>query len=302
MPALSNCNTKTYQTMKKILHFQLYVFLLFAISACKKTATEKAGDLLGSANNDGCDAVTCLTADDIGKKHNEIIHYADVNMKPDNLDDLSSVEQNEIEVVKAYFAANPVCEYVSEIVDESVKKNNAFYVQVKNDLGYFSTAESALRYVDQVRNNDLKKAFSSGIITEKEYAFIGRILDAITDIEKNGKTASYGDCAASLLEAWDREKFDVCKNEGYLSRATLKVMENSFKYWTGYTEKAMGIQALPLWVGLDAVGGLAGGLAAGIDSYWNTGSVNWKSVGAWTLGGAVGASIPGTRWFTRLFR
>lgn len=283
--------------------------ILLLMTACRKETNpsdQKDAAAPATAAAEDCEAVDCLPASKIGYLHNQAIAYVDANMNPSQPDDLGSVTENEIQTLNQYFEANPVCEYEGSIVSTSVSNSNAFYESVKERLGYFSASEATLLYIDSVRNHILPDLLKHSIISEKEHEFINILLNRMAELERSGGQSSYGDLAAEMSEKWRACNFDECRNEGFLSNAMLQVMANSYEYWTAYASSADAatserLAALPLWVGLDAVGAIAGGGAAALDSYWNTGSVNWKSTAAWALGGAVAGSVPATRWFTRLF-
>lgn len=282
--------------------------ILLLMTACRKETSptdqkDAAAPAVPAAED--CQAVDCLPASQIGYLHNQAIAYVDANMNPSQPDDLSSVTENEIQTLNQYFETNPICEYEEGIVSTSVTNSNSFYESVKERLGYFSASEAALMYIDSVRTHILPDLLKHSIISEREHEFINILLDRMAELERSGAQSSYGDLAAEMSEKWRAYNFDECSNEGFLSNAMLQVMSNSYKYWVAYASSdavtSERLAALPLWVGLDAVGAIAGGGAAALDSYWNTGKVNWKSTAAWALGGAVAGSVPATRWFKRLF-
>ena len=122
--------------------------------------------------------------------------------------------------------------------------------------------------------------------------------------------SSFHSDIASLRSTWNTQGFNYTLHQGDISRYVIDIADSSVAYWTRYnggTTPQRAGQApppiiLPLWLGLDAVGALAGGIAAGLDSYSNTGHVNWKSVGSWALGGAIASSVPALRPFRNFFR
>jgi len=104
---------------------------------------------------------------------------------------------------------------------------------------------------------------------------------------------------ASLKNSWSQQGFNTSLHQGDISAYTLNIADSSVSYWYRYNGNK--VQLLPAWLAADAVGALTGGIAAGLDSYLNTGKVNWKSVGVWAVTTGVGASIPSTRWFKAFF-
>ena len=111
------------------------------------------------------------------------------------------------------------------------------------------------------------------------------------------------DHVANLKDVWDQQGFNAALHEGEISAYTLNVADASLTYWYEYdgSDPSGRIAAIPGILVADAAGALGGAIGAGLDSWLNTGSVNWKSVGSWALGGAIGASVPGLRIFKKFY-
>lgn len=111
------------------------------------------------------------------------------------------------------------------------------------------------------------------------------------------------DRVANLKEVWNQQGFNTALHEGDVSAYTLNVADASLTYWHEYegSDPSGRVAALPGILVADAAGALGGAIGAGLDSWWNTGKVNWKSVGSWALGGAIGASVPGLRIFKKFY-
>lgn len=110
---------------------------------------------------------------------------------------------------------------------------------------------------------------------------------------------------SGLRNTWNQQGFNISLHQGDISMYTLNIADSSVSYWyrynSGQSFSQQQMLLVPAWLAMDAVGALGGAVGAGLDSYWNTGHVNWKSVGAWALSAGVSCSIPQTRWFTRFF-
>jgi hypothetical protein len=106
----------------------------------------------------------------------------------------------------------------------------------------------------------------------------------------------------SLKGVWSQQGFNAALHQGDVSSYTLNVADASLTFWYNYDAARGGdgrVAAIPGIVVGDAIGALAGGLTSGLDSWFNTGKVNWRSVGAGAIGGAVGASLPALRIFKK---
>jgi hypothetical protein len=110
-----------------------------------------------------------------------------------------------------------------------------------------------------------------------------KIISLIEDVDSNEDYSDFSIHLNDLKDQWKQANFDTTKNEGYISGLTPAVAENSYNYWADQGITANGrTQAVPLWIGLDAVGALAG--AGG--SLWSqrkSEKVDWWEVGVQAL-------------------
>jgi hypothetical protein len=216
--------------------------------------------------------------------------------------DNGTAEKN---LIKNYFQQNPIRSYLSSWVDDAVTKSNDFYISVKNQNGgMFNRVTAALSLIDTSNNRLTRiRAMNPNIISFKEEKFIRKILDSIRNIEIDIRCATYGGLAQSLEEEWKAQGFDTCNNEGYLSKIMIRLMNNSYNFWINYPYEITGkTTALPLWAGLDILGGIAGAASSIISDVSNGNNVNWVNAGGQALVGAAAGSIAGSRWFLKLFK
>ena len=144
------------------------------------------------------------------------------------------------------------------------------------------------------------------IITSKESNFIKHTLQEMEKIENSREYNEYPMLFEELAQKYNSLNFETSEKEGMVSAIILAVGKNSYIYWNEiFPIEHDGSQytttALPIWVGLDALG--AG--AAAVSSLWsqrNNHSVDWAEVGGQALIWGVGSSIPATRPFTKIFK
>ena len=141
------------------------------------------------------------------------------------------------------------------------------------------------------------------VVTTKEKAFLESMINQIGDVENSRDYASYPAKLAQFEAQYATQSFNESTGEGAMASIFIEVAKNSHDYWTNTypTEnpsfaRPEQTQVLPVWLGLDAIGALAGGIGS-----LASGS-SWGQAGTQALIWGVGASIPGTRWFKNLFR
>ena len=140
------------------------------------------------------------------------------------------------------------------------------------------------------------------LLTTKEKEFVDSVLTKVGRIESTRDYGSFQAVFNELDALYSSKNFDTLSGEGFISSICLEIGKNSYHFWsvTNVQDNPSGgyerTQLLPLWVGLDIVGGLAGGIGTLI------GGGSWGQAGAQALVWGAAGSVPATRWFRNLFR
>ena len=121
-----------------------------------------------------------------------------------------------------------------------------------------------------------------------DYDFSGMTKDQVMD------TIIYR--TYEMLEDWSSTTWGSGGDGNFLA-VYIAVIGNSAQYWKD--NNTSGEPEIAPWVAADAVGAVIGaGAAAALDQY-DSGSIDWGHVGLGALFGAVGFSVPGTKWFKK---
>lgn len=218
---------------------------------------------------------------------------------------LQSIYEAEKRLIKNYFAEHPICSYDSNEVNAVIEKTNNFIIEVKNsNQGVFSLSTAVNRMVDTVLSKlTILQGIDQDILISEEVEFIKEILDSIKRVQTDQRFSAFEELVRDFDTKWETFEFDTCNNQGYMSQIMIRVMDNSYNYWTNYSYDINGrIVALPVWAGLDIIGALSGGLSAMISNLWHNQPVNWGNVGSQALLFAAAGSTVGARWFTKIFK
>jgi len=102
-----------------------------------------------------------------------------------------------------------------------------------------------------------------------------------------------------IIKSFDNHLYQSDSNEGALIGEVLNISLSSIEWWEQNTEEfgnpsnvrnmQKAPQLLP-WVAADLGGAVGGALGSILDNAFNGESINWRSAGAWAVGGAVGSS------------
>jgi hypothetical protein len=261
-----------------------------------------------------------------GKLHNELFSYTNKNWKENPCIRTRSSTANDV-VELSNQEAGLFYDFTSNltgnnIIDtSSLTWNNVYttalgtnqnyydaYVQAyPNDSSDAYTMSPILYEIGKQRIlSDLNtKTLPNGqsVVSTKEKAFLVTMINQIGVVESSRDYASYPAKLAQFEAQYVTESFNESNGEGAMAAIFIEIANNSHDYWTityptenptfGRSERT---QAWPLWLGLDALGALAGG----IGSLASGGSLGQAGTQA-LIWGAAG-SVPGTRWFRNLFR
>ncbi|MBS1607262.1 MAG: hypothetical protein JSS98_01380 [Bacteroidetes bacterium] len=246
-----------------------------------------------------------------------------------NTTNAGTFHNNIIKSVDNSFTVDPTTLLTADNNAKNYEKNyiNAQHIDVSatiSDSGYgFRNRICGIKYSDNaiyasridivhIADSMLNLSNTSVLMTTTEKTLMHNLMSYLDQYQKGQISyTSMKANIASIRTTWGQQGFNTALHQGDISAYTILIADSSITFWNRYNgtgsrisnrDRDQAILALPLWLGLDALGALGGAIGAGVDSYLNSGSVNWKSVGAWALGGAVGASVPGTRWFTKFFK
>ncbi len=236
----------------------------------------------------------CLSIEEIGRKHNEILEQVSTQITIEDEDEIEELTIKEAHLINRYLTSNNLTFKSVNTIDIATSTNNT-YIAHKSIAARTQTIAEKLR--DQI--NDLNK---ENLITSTESILLEKLITLIEDADTNGDYSDFKVRLNDLQDQWASANFSTSKNEGYISGLTLAVAENSYNYWTNENTVANGkTQAVPLWVGLDAVGALAGA-GGSLWSQRNNEKVDWWEVGGQALIWGAAGSIPGTRAFSKIVR
>ncbi|SFC41299.1 hypothetical protein SAMN05421780_105138 [Flexibacter flexilis DSM 6793] len=239
-----------------------------------------------------------LTPELIGKSHNEIIEYIDHNVvlgKGDSLD-LKAIDEACLTQLLQYNSET----HLLQLSDDEIKAS--YY---KRDELYTPENYSSLNLKDAYVDNAKRLVSIPNVLSQQEFAIVEELFIAIEDSKKlTNRSDAYKAVKSSIQKASssiDNLKLDYSVHQGYVSRLTIAVAANSLEYWYQYHQNTQNPPSLPIWVGMDAMGALVGaGVSIGND--WIDGHpINWGHAGMGALGGAIGGSVPSTRWFKAVF-
>lgn len=271
-----------------------------------ETSTETISDSWDASISCTAPALTVVTTGNAGGFHNNTLTAIDNGFTISGVVPSTLLEADNYAkgYEKQYLHANNI-DVADIIVDSSYGfRNKLFNINYSNPVNNLTSLN--LRAIADSLMNQPNTAL---LMTNTEKTILQNLFTYLqqyqnSQIDYNTMKSNI----ASLKNTWRLQGFNVSLHQGDISSYTLNIADTSVTYWNSYggvmpvRNSPIGIAILPVWVGLDAVGALGGALAAGLDSYWSSGRVNWRSVGAWALGGAIASSVPSLRVFRRFFR
>lgn len=155
--------------------------------------------------------------------------------------------------------------------------------------------------IDGLRS-DIKVLVDGKIISEKENQILLQTLQIIEETDKLGDYSNFLPQLQKIKNNWLSSSFKIEEGEGRVSSYMISVAENSYNFWTSTPNgRVSGSLAVPLWVGLDAVGALAGA-GSSLWSQRNNQDTDWWEVGGQAVIWGAAGSIPGTRAFSKIFK
>lgn len=249
-------------------------------------------------------ALKQINTGNVGLFHNNTINSVDssfavVGVYPTSL----RTADNEAKSYEKSYIPKAKIDLPNDIIDSSYKRRNKMF-----NIKYSQNAIYASR-IDLVHLADslINLPNSSVLLTTNEKTIMHNLFVYYDQYQKGQISyTTMKSNISSLRNTWNQQGFNINLHQGDVSMYTLNVADSSVSYWYRYDSGQSFDQQtallVPAWLAMDAVGALGGAIGAGLDSYLNTGSVNWKSVGSWALGGAVSCSIPSTRWFSSFFK
>lgn len=269
-----------------------------------ETSTSVTSDSWVASISCSAPALKQTNTGNVGLFHNNTINsidssFAVVGVYPTSL----QTADNKAKSYEKSYISKAKIDITNEIIDSSYKwRNKMFNIKYSQNAIYASRI-NLVHLVDSLIN----LPNSSILLTANEKTLMHNLFVYYDQYQKGQISyTTMKSNISSLRSTWNQQGFNVNLHQGDVSMYTLNVADSSVSYWYRYNgSQNFGQEEtllVPAWLAMDAVGALGGAIGAGLDSYLNTGSVNWKSVGSWALGGAVSCSIPSTRWFSSFFK
>lgn len=288
--------------MKKVvLIFTSVLALSICFVACSKSEKKST-----TSNNSSNSRIERLSTDpmisftDAGDIHNNILSYITANLSGTSSETYDAVEYRAKQLGLDYLSNNPTQIDGTDLTEgftlrpSSVSSNNVTFtntnwatqantmIQQQQTIGFISTAE----------RNEIIELMS--------------FLDSCKANQSDSATIVNG--ISQLITNWNSKNHDYQNGDGTISGYCLYIALSSAKMWSHMANVDQSIEdvtpnGIAPWVAADAAGALGGAIGAGLDSYSSTGHVNWKSVGAWAVGGAIASSCVGPvgRVLTKIF-
>jgi hypothetical protein len=285
--------------------------ILFTLVSCKKNNDDSKTDTTENQ---------LVSPKTIGKLHNEMLSYVNKNWiaisngNRANNDTVVSLTTTEATLFNNFIHSlapgtidTTSISYTTiyPIVYDMNSSYNSFCAQnyPSGTSAYDVTPELYAYKRQQIMNNISTKTKPNGqpVFTNKEKDFVDSVLIRIGRIESSRDYSSFPAVFDGLESLYASQNFNSSTGEGYISSICLEIGRNSYQYWsvTNVLDNPSGdygrIQLLPLWVGLDIVGGLAGGVGSLL------GGSSWGQAGTQALVWGAAGSVPATRWFRNLF-
>ena len=269
-----------------------------------ETSVNTTSDSWNASISCSAPALTVINTNNVGLFHNNTINsidssFAVIGVYPTSL---QTADDNAKSYEKSFISKAKI-DLSNGIIDSSlIWRNKLFNIKYSENTIYASSID-VVHLADSLTN----QPNSSILLTTTEKTLMHNLFVYYDQYQKGQISyATIKSNISSLRNTWNQQGFNIGLHQGDISMYTLNVADSSVSYWyrynSGQTFAQQSMLLVPAWLAMDALGALGGGVSAGLDSYWNTGHVNWKSVGAWALGGAVTCSVPSTRWFTRFLR
>ncbi|HMT75263.1 MAG TPA: hypothetical protein PKA77_14410 [Chitinophagaceae bacterium] len=285
-------------------------FIILGFISCQKHSTEV---------NIKKDIKT--TSETFGKLHNQMLSYVNKNWSTDpeqnnktEDDDIALLTEEEATLFNSFIHSlapgtiDTTGLSFSTIYPIAYNINSDYKTFCEQNYPSGTSAYDVAPFLyeykrQQIQNDILIKTKPNGLplFSVKEKNFIDSMLIRIGRVETVRDYGTFPAVFDGLDVLYSAQNFDTETGDGYISSICLEIGKNSYQYWsvTNVLDNPNGtyesVTALPLWVGLDALGAVAGG----VSSLVSGGSLGQAGSQALIWGGA--GSVPATRWFRRLF-
>lgn len=241
-----------------------------------------------------------IPSSQIGSVHNQTITSIDNKFAINGINpDVLTLQQAD-NYTKTYMYQFFQEQHVTSITQTDISnaingRNRMFGITASTSVVYTSSI-NAKGISDSLLALDNMNTFLTSnekIIVKDLFTYLKQYSDGIIDY--NTLVTKFN----QLQTTWNSQNFNTAIYQGYISACALNVARNSASYWNTYDPDGGGAARMqvipPVWVGLDAVGALAGAISVKVEGG------SWSSAGRQALVWGVGSSIPGTRWFRKLF-
>lgn len=246
-------------------------------------------------------ALTVVNTSNVGEFHNNALAAVDQSFTSSGVNPPTLEEtDNYARAYEIQYFSNSRIDVSESVIAASFPQRNKL-LRINYQTNSVCTNVPSLHIADSL----LTLQNTSVLLTDTEKLIV-RDLFGYFDQYQNGQIDYHGlkGHIGNLKNVWSQQGFNAALHQGDISAYTLNVADASLTFWYNYDAARGGdgrVAAIPGIVVGDAIGALAGGLTSGLDSWFNTGKVNWRSVGAGAIGGAVGASLPALRIFKKFY-
>jgi ABC-type uncharacterized transport system substrate-binding protein len=276
----------------KIKISAIFILIILTIIACSK-AEENESSL---SNNE-------ITAKEIGKYHNISLKRIE-----DRLQKLIDKQTSSRVLYSREYLDNIESDEIQNFVSETEPELGITEAEILDAVTITNNSVEATPDVasrNLIRINDTKTKLNDLVndnkMTSSEKNLIFELLDLTYYCDSTGDYTNF----QSKLDEIRTEKNSIqwTSDNGKMIDYGIEVGQNSYYYWLGdanMSGKQAKVLLVPLWVGLDVVGALAGG-GSSMWSQRNNRSYDWAEIGGQSLIWGVAGSITGSGRFLRLF-
>jgi hypothetical protein len=234
-----------------------------------------------------------LTPAEIGLLHNAYLNYLNQNINLEGCNNLNTLDLKSLELIYIYNENNTH-------LDKSCLTNSYFLrtnIYTPQNFKTINIKDKGNEYIEQFKN-------IPNILNNNEAVILLKMFEEINNSKELKKEEAYDKINKAITEAiisHDLLNLNNSNHEGFVSMTAIQVAKNSLQFWTNYEYDKDMNPCMPLWVGMDAVGALCGAGSSLLQNHLNHQAYDWNGAAAWGLGGALGASIPSTKWFKAVF-
>ena len=165
---------------------------------------------------------------------------------------------------------------------------NPYKSRMSKSGGIIDSVQNLINLIDQ-----------KDLVSNLESELLNEFLYEVNHADSTKNYSNFKNYLASLKLKINNSNFDYSKGDGVLINYVVYLTEYSVNYWSEKSIQA-GKRALPLWVGADAVGAVAGG-GSSMWSQRNNKNFDWWEIGGQAVIWGASSSLLGSRGFNSFF-